>query len=533
MKSRWWQLLLLAVSVVAFATTVVIISRGISSRRATRDIRFGLEELDLLIEDGSLREAQAMVPWLAERVQSASGGLQILKRARELALQTGDYSRFAEATELISAEFSGNTVLREVAWYANARNGAYDRAFEHALVLLEQTGNDLYYSWLLLQEPESAGQIGESDTATGDTLVLATLARTSSAEEFQRAWELSGRWEYGHLAALVAMENGDPAFAAAMVDDARLSSRSPLLSYDILMARGEFDSALDVLLGADRIEPETLLRLADHALYTSRKDAARQYYSQVRDHGAALPYQLLINEAWLSTDPDSRSELLQTALEAFPETWPVIEQVVRSVANRDREEALTLLQTHAVSGRESEARLLALQVESAPTRRGYEADVWQLLEQTPSATAWRYAAWYIAAAGTVEDLQAVISRATPEDVSRVLHYRGVVAAREGDWSRAVELFEESFSARATTEAAYNAAIALVRTGYLTDAAARLQDARLLGSGSRRLTVLTLLASSRLEEDPAQALELTRQALEIEPANAEAMLLEQRLRGPRR
>lgn len=533
MKNRWWQLLLLVVSIIAFVTTAIVISRGIGSRRAARDIRFGLEELDLLIEDKSLAEAQAMIPWLAERAQSASTGLQILKRARELALATGDYSRFTEAAEAISTEFPGNTTLREIALYANVRQGRVAPAFDHARVLLEQTGNDLYYSWLLLQEPDYVPPVNDSGTAVGDTLVLASLARTSSPEEFRSAWELSGRWEYAHLAALVAMENGNPEFAAEMISDARLLSRSPLLSYDVYMSRGDFDTALSSLLRADRSQAGTLLRLADHALYTSRYDSAREYYSQLQDVVATIPYQAVINQAWLTDDAEERSRLLQEALEAFPDTWPVVEQVVRSVARRDRAEALALLDKYAIADRESDARLLALLVDSTPARRGYEAEVWRLIEQDPSEAALRYAAWYVFGAGSLEDLRVLIRRATPGDSWWVLHYRGVIAARDGDWSQAAERFEESFSSQATAEAAYNAAIALVRTGFLLDAQARLQDARLLGLIRPMVAVDALLASARLEEDPTRAVELTEVALALEPANVEAMLLHQRLQQPRR
>ena len=70
--TRRRQLIILAIAVVAFAGMVTLVSVGVLSRRRNRDLMFGLEQLDVLIDGGQLAEAVAMVPWLADRADEAN-----------------------------------------------------------------------------------------------------------------------------------------------------------------------------------------------------------------------------------------------------------------------------------------------------------------------------------------------------------------------------------------------------------------------------------------------------------------------------
>ena len=529
MSKRWWHVMLLAGSVVIFASVAVVITRQVVDRRSGRDIAFGLEELDVLISDGLLDEARAMVPWLTERARTAGSGLRILKRARELSEASGEWGAFANAAERLSTEFSGNMVLREVAVYARAGNGDFETAQQHAQVLLEQTGNDLYYSWLLLR-PDRDGPPIDTGTAAettdpGDSVLLSVLSRDSGPEQFAAAWQATGRWEYAHLAALLAVADGNPQRAVELVRDASLDRLSPLLAYDVYVAAGELASAREVINEADPTDIAVSMRRADLALYRARPERASELYSELyREQSDSLPYHAFINLAWSVDDDSQRQELFEEALERFPGQWEVVEQAARHLSATDTDRALSLVRSFQ-GPRDHGESLLELLIEADPLRRGFEASIWQLVEIDRSTEALRYAAWYFFEG---PELESILARSEEETWWRQ-NYRGVLSARTGDWDGALEHFNRSFREFATAPAAYNGAIAHVRRGYLGEAADRLGDALLLSPATPRLEVAALIALSRLERDRATALGFLERALAVDPGNTEALLRAQQLR----
>ncbi len=529
MKPRQWQLIALAGSILLFAVTIITISVFVSNRRAARDLRFGIEELDLLIEDAVWEEALAMLPWLAERSRTAGEGLRVARRAREVARRSGNNNVFARVAEVLSDEFPGNTALRELAIYALVGARQYESAFEQSKILLEQTGDDLFFAWtLLLQEqPRSPGAgfdppVSDKESAS---MLVATLDRESPVQEFTRAWELSGRWEYAHLASLLAMSDGNPELAGSLVEKASLTRLSPLLAYDVLIARGDFAGAGEALGNGDQRTP-VLMRAADLALYTARFREARELYARLMEtEQSIIPYQAFINRAWLSPDRQAQADLLDEAVDRFPNTWPVREQAVRFWSQHDPLRAVSLLGQWSEADTSGRAGLLSLRVGRAPGR-GFDAALWQLLEGDPPMVVQRYAAWYFAGAGTREDLARVVQRANPPDAPWVGVYHGILLARDGRWELAADEFRQSFRLQPSAATAFNLAISETRLGFLSEARERLEDALILSAPDSRVRVEALLALARLEPDRLRARAYLQEAKAIRPNDPRVLLLEQ-------
>ncbi len=540
MTVRSRHVVFLAAAVVMLAAVVVAIVSGLTLRRTRRDFTFGLEELDILIADGFYEEADAMLPWLAERAQTAGEGLRIVKRAHALFNRSGSARGMDAAARRLLHEFPANPTIRSVAVYTAVRAGHRTEALAMASGELGEAA-PVVYAWALLKNRDSPPAIPAIDQPEreDDEMLLARLGSSSSAAEYERAWRLTGDERYA-LGAVLLLLLEDPEAALELALGAGLRRDRPLLVADLLCDRGRFDEAISLLSGLASTEPDVLMRLAEAHYHAGDDEEAMRIYRKLVDEGArpgaaAPPHEAYINLAHLEAlHPESAAagrpfELLERAMERYPESWPLARAVAlaRSAAGSDPPQLTPWFAT----AHEAEARLLALQLEEDPDRRGYEADLWMLLERFPGEDAFRYAAWYFT------------TREKPQEVDRVLQwaaavrdegegepawsrfFRGLSAARADRWQEAAGHFTASFVRSPSWQSALNAAIALLRTGSSDEARTRLDNALLLaryGKGEARDGVF--LTAARLESGPAERRRLVDEALAIRPASPEALLL---------
>ena len=536
-RQRTRQLVLLAVAIVAFAGMIVLVATGVARRRNARDLAFGLEELDVLLEDGSTAEAAAMIPWLADRARTAGGAMRVLKRAHALYESDGLVAPLDEAAKLLLAEFPANTTLRSVAVFAAVRAGRPDDALATAREGLATDAAAPYaalYAWTLLNNPGSRldasspdGQAADGETADGEAseLLLAGLERTSPAADFERAWRLTADPRYALDAALLHLHEGATERAVELVTAAGLSQRWPLFAAGLYVDRARYEQAIGILSRLPESSVEAQLRLADAFMYAGEESAAREVYDRLLLLRTP-PLHALLGRAVLEDDGRRRAALIARAGELYPESFAAARAQAVTGAG-DGADALAGFEATEYEGR---ARLLRLRLETRPDRRGYAARLWTLLSEYPSSDGYRYAAWYFASRGALEDLRLVLERArAADDQARDegwwLAYRGVLDAAEGDWTAAASRFEESFTRSPSWEAALNAAVALVRMDEGTRAGERLQDALLLARHSnddRRIQ--TFLIAARASRDEAEIRRLVEEALAIDPDHPEALLV---------
>ena len=555
-RQRTRQLVLLAVAVVAFAAMIVLVATGVTRRRSARDLAFGLEELDVLLEDGSTAEAAAMIPWLADRARTAGGAMRVLKRAHALYESDGLVAPLDEAAKLLLAEFPANTTLRSVAVFAAVRAGRPDDALATAREGLATDADAPYdasydalyaalYAWTLLNNPGSRLGTDRSDvqatddpaqqepapdertTAAGSAneLLLAGLERTSPASDFERAWRLTADARYALDAALLHLHEGTPRRAVELVGTAGLSQQWPRFAAGLYVDRARYEEAIDIISRLPQSSLDAQLRLADASMYAGEDDAAREVYDRLLLLRKP-PLHALLGRAVLDDDRQRRAALIARAGELYPESFAAARAQAVTGAG-DGSDAIAGFEGTDYEGR---ARLLGLRLETQQDRRGYAARLWTLLSEYPSSDGYRYAAWYFASRGALEDLRLVLERArAAEGPTRgdgwSLAYQGLLDAAEGDWSAAATRFEESFVRSPSWEPALNSAVSLARNGENTRAGERLQDALLLARHSnddRRIDAF--LVAARASRDEAEVRRLVEEALAIDPDHPEALLL---------
>lgn len=547
MTLRTGQAVFLVLAVVGLAAVTFGIVSGVSVRRSRRDLIFGLEELDILIADGLYEEADAMLPWLAERVRTAGEGMRVFRRAHELYRANGSTGGMDATARLLLHEFPANTTIRSVAVYAAVRAGRTGEALEIASGELGSAA-PVVYAWALLSNRTApADQPAEEP----DEMLLARLGTSSSAQDYERAWRLTGDERYA-LDAVLLLLLDDPESALDLALAAGLRRTWPLFVADILTDRGRFHEAASLLSGLESARLEVQMRLADVHYHTGNDGEAFRVYETLVDNGiapatdgatdgaaATPPPEAFINLAHLTSarggaGAEERSlELLTHASARYPDSWPVARAsaLARWAAGLEPPELTTWFPTEY----EAQARLLALQLEEDPDRRGYEADLWILLERFPSDRSYRYAAWYLYTRERVVEVERVLRRAAslrddggPEPAWSQF-YRGMLAARTGLWEEAAEHLTASFVLSPSWQSALNATVALTRSGRSEEAQTRLENALLLARhGKGRMRAQVFVAAARLAADAGESRRLLDEAFAIDPSSPDALLLQAQL-----
>lgn len=543
MTIRTRQTAFLVLAVVTLAAVILGIVLGVTVRRSRRDLVFGLEELDILIADGLYEEADAMLPWLAARARTAGDGMRVFRRAYELYRTNGATHGMDETARRLLREFPGNATIRSIAVYAAVRAGRENEALEIASGELGDAVPAVY-AWALLSNRKTAVEHREDEH---DEMLLARLGTASPARDYERAWRLTGDERYALNAVLLLLLD-DPEYALELARAAGLRRTWPLLLSDILADRGRFDEAVSLLSGLGSPGPEVPMRLADAHYHSGNDEEAYRIYEALVGDGTATspaaPPHAFINLAHLTAARGGPSaggrslELVTRASALYPDSWAVAR--ASALAHRAAGIEPPGLTAWFATGYEAQARLLALQLEQDPDRRGYEADLWILLERFPSDHSFRYAAWYLFTREHLVEVERVLRRAAslrddgaPQPAwSRF--YRGLLAARAELWVEAAGHFTASFIMSPAWESAMNAAIALARSGEDDEARTRLENALLLARHAKgRQRAQAFLTAARLAPTTEEARRLLGEALAIDPASPDALLLQAQLGLPPR
>ncbi len=550
MTLRTRQIVFLVLAVVTLAAVTLGIVLGVTVRRSRRDLVFGLEELDILIADGLYEEVDAMLPWLAERARTAGEAMRVFRRAHDLYRANGSTRGMDETARRLVREFPANTTIRSVAVYAAVRAGRATEALEIASGELGRAA-PVVYAWALLSNREVPADHPEDER---DEVLLARLGTSSSAQDYETAWRLTGDERYA-LDAVLLLLLDDQESALELARAAGLRRTWPLLVADVLADRGRFDEAASLLSELRSSEAVVQMRLADAHYYAGNDAEAFRVYEALVDNrrasandgandgaDASPPPEAFINLAHLTAArggaaaEDRSLELLTDASARHPDSWPVARALAlaRWAAGFEPPELTGWFATEY----EAQARLLALQLEEDPDRRGYEADLWILLERFPDDHSFRYAAWYLYTRERLVEVERVLRWAAslrgdrgPEPAwSRF--YRGMLAARTGRWDEAAAHFTASFVMLPSWHSALNATVALTRSGQTEEAQTRLENALLLARHAKgRMRAQVFLMAARLVPNAAESRRLLAEAFAIDPSSPDALLLQAQLGLP--
>ncbi|MEE8441510.1 MAG: hypothetical protein V3S41_07305 [Spirochaetia bacterium] len=530
--TRRGQLLILGISVIAFAGMIVLVSLGVVSRRRDRDLIFGLERLDLLIAEDRLTEAAALVPWLAGRADEAREMLSVLKRGVNLLDAGGGPEALNEAAQRAVSAFPGNGTLRSIAVYSAVMSDDMGRALEWSRTYLSD-GDPTMFAWVLLKSgmalPENTESVVED--ALHESFFLAGLDRHTRAEDFERAWRLTGDWRYAADAAILFLQDGAVGLALDMVVGASIPLEAPVLAADVFRDAGDAQSALNALRNADTAdESQLLLRMTDALMSLDRYDEAKQIYLDLIGRTPRLSDLPLLNLAWLAGSSQEAIEHYDAAVAGFPESWRAIEQRALYLAQLDLETAFASLGEYTGPYGGSHESLLRLKLQPRMDLRGYEAAVWTLVaDPNIPDDGLRFAAWYLTGRGQYDALLEFLER-VGSGSSWVHTYTGISFAGTGRWADSVEQFSAAYSASPSWRTALNLALAHFLLGNSPKGTEALDNAEQLArrSGLPPESASVFVTISRVTTDRIAAYDSITTALELDPTNTGALLVRGRL-----
>ena len=532
MTRRHRQVIILGISVIAFAGMVTLVSLGVVSRRRDRDLMFGLEQVDVLIAEDRLSEAAAMVPWLADRADEANEMLSVLKRGVSVLDAGGGPESLNAAAGRAVSTFPGNSTIRSIAVYAAVMSHDLDRALEWSRTYLSHDDTAMF-AWVLLETgglPPQSTESAAVDTPD-ESFFLAGLNGHALAEDFERAWRLTGDWRYAADAAILFLQDGAVDRGHEMITGASIPLRAPILAADVFRDAGDAPGSLNALSNADACEESRALpRVADALMSLDRYGEAKQIYLDLIEKTPGLSDVPFLNLAWLSLSPEEAMDHYDAAVTGFPESWQAVEQRALHLALSDLETAYASLGDYTGPYGGSRESLLRLKLEPLMDLRGYEAAVWALVAapDVPEDVL-RFAVWYFAGREQNEAVLSLLARI--ESGSSWAHtYTAISLARAGQWSSAVNLLSAAHAAAPSWMTALNLALAHYALGNSTHGAQALMNAEQLArrSGLPSESASVFVTISRVTTDRLVAYDAITTAVELDPTNTQALLIRGRL-----
>ncbi|MFP4373440.1 MAG: hypothetical protein ACLFPO_03850 [Spirochaetaceae bacterium] len=528
------------VGLLTAAVAALLIMTEIRSSRSDRAVDAALARADRYIEGGELSAAEGALLEGARVARTATHWLSLTRRAYRIAESTGDMSAAAGLAARGARAAPNDLDLRAVAVHAHVRAGRPREALELLDGVPSTTRLDALEAEARLAEPDV------TEGGSGQFSVLVGLDRESPPSDFASAYDLTGAPEFALNEALRLAESGETRAAMDVVDERGLAASFPMLAaflaYD-LEDYERYEDLLKEMSPRDAASPEHLMLQADIALLRGDFDAAAIVYEDLRDTAPSFSPQQYLNGAWLRRDdPAEARRILSSRGSRFSGFTDIARAEVLLTFAEDPAAARRVLEERR--GEVAEPVVLdTLAMHLFERRRGSAAGVvsrlWTLVNRHPdSELPARYLGWHLLSSGDWPELGALLERGLDgggeEELGRL--YRGILAAREREWSRARDLF--AAEENRTWQAAHNAGLTEIGAGSPAAAHAHFEEAlRRLSDGgvghqpeeaARRGNRSRILAADGLayaiRGDYTEAYRRAEEAVELDSQNVRARYL---------
>ncbi|NBB91304.1 MAG: hypothetical protein GVY23_08880 [Spirochaetes bacterium] len=539
----------IAVGLLTAAVAALLIMTEVRGGRAERAVEVALARADRRIEEGNLAEAQEAIFEGAAAARTAPQWLSLTKRAYRIADSTGDLIPAADLATRGTRAAPNDLDLRAVAVHAQIRAGRP----EEALLLLEDAPATTRLDALQAEArlaptidgpPDGANDRPVDAASEGQFSVLVGLDRESAAADFMAAFELTGAPTFAVNEALRLLEAGKTGAAMSALEERDLVVAFPVLSaflaYD-LEDYERYESILQTMSPRATVTPEQLMLQADVSMLRENYASAATVYEELRETAPAFSPEQYLNAAWLRReDRQAARDVLSSRGNRFSQSTDIARAEILLAYEEDPDAARRRLESRR--GEVAEPVVLdTLAMHLFERRRGSVAGVvsrlWMLLNRHPeSELPARYLGWYLVTSGDWPELSVLLDRRfeTGEEIGAL--YAGILAVRDGNWSRGRELFgaEEN----RTWQAAYNAGLATIGAGapasahtHFEEALSRLEEtalAPLIGAAALRRNRSRILAADGLAHglrgNYAAAYRRAAEAVKLDSDNVRARYL---------
>lgn len=532
-------LVLVAAAAVVLALTFLRPPAG-----ALPDLPRLLASLDASIGEGSLSTAADTIVSLRQLPRGEADQVRLLKRAWQVSKGSGDFSLLANLAARLLAQ-GGSPRVRAVAAYADLRSGRISDALR------------------TLGRGKQAGEA--SDTLRGEALVrsgtrwqgsdeltrtVLTLEGSTDPAAFTRAALRLDDKRLSLDAALLAMQNGSPGSAAAVIrselGESRFDEAAGIMLYDA----GAFDEAASRLRHRDLERPgipAVGFLLADIAAASGSLPEAEGLLLRTLPLAPALswtPYADLALFAFGRGDTDGALRRLEDGLAFFPQSRELrvmkARVLIRAGQAADARQVLGELVAERPS--DVESALLLLTVEgpglSPEASRGR---LWKLFGRVPSdPTVFDTLCAALASSRDWEGMKIAAKQnaeAGGQPGARALTFMGFAAAMSGDRDGAIAAFRQADLAARDGTARFDLALVMILKGStraarteLDAAADEVRERAAPRSAGRLLSGIETLraASLMLDGDAEGAGSALARARSLDPSNLRAALLARKL-----
>ena len=393
-------------------------------------------------------------------------------------------------------------------------------------------------------EPVATSAGADARLPGGQFSVLVGLGRESPAADYAAAFDLTRAQSFAVNEALRLAESGETGAALGALEERNLVSSVPVvaafLAYD-LEDYERYESLLQAMSPRAAVTPEQLMLQADIAMLRGNYAAAGAVYEDLRATAPAFSPEQYLNAAWLQRgNRQAARDILSSRGNRFSSFTDIARAEILLAYQEDPAAARRLLDSYR--GEVADPVVLdTLAMHLFERRRGSVAGVvsrlWTLLNRHPeSELPVRYLGWYLVSTGDWPELSVLLDRRldTTEEIGAL--YGGILAVRDRNWSRALELF--SAEDNRSWQAAHNAGLAAIGAGapassheYFEEALRRLSDgasALQVGEEARMRHRSRILAADGLAHglrgNYAAAYRRAAEAVELDSDNVRARYL---------
>lgn len=555
-------LVALAVMVAAAAGAVglaYLLRSGAVGARSAQGARGGgervfrerLAEADYELSLGYRERAVESLSAALRAAASERSLLSVLKRARAVALASGDYAPLYRLSLAALERKAGSRRIGEVHLYAAARADSGGRAGLWLSRLAGRRESEAVVAEAHLRGRTPAkGELDEERLSEGMRALLA-LRDERDPRGLEAAGALHGDprlWQDAALGWMLAGETERALGALGRAGDlAAAAEPGVFMAYDA----GRDEQALALLqtrvLPAVKDRPDLAILRADLALLLGRRAEAETAYRNVLAGWPGYSWVPYLNLATLSEASGDRAAvegLLARAHELFPESEEAaLRYAVVLEARQDRTAALGVVEAYLERSPDSAAaalRLLELRG-TAATPAVYTAGLWDLLRRHPEdERLCRPLSLYLMGLRDYDGAAAALAEhdraASGAGKAWVQEYRGVLSALQGDYAEATAALTRSIEAQATWRRHYNLAVVHAAAGRAQAAVESLRQAEELlpdarEGGAARAAIRAFVAEQLMAlHDIQGARRECEYALDLDPVNHRARLVMRILEG---